>query len=131
MEEYLDQGKDGVFDTIAEKRWATPQVAGTKILIGDYGKIFGTEGGGCGKTEVWQEARKTLKTKEAVIVHYALNSNEVENDGMICVGNIDVFLEPFFKKYRDLDRNISHFQKKWKKAVNTTHFEDGYSAKTI
>jgi xanthine dehydrogenase accessory factor len=131
LEEYLNQGKNGVLATIVKKRGATPQVAGAKIFIDDDGKIFGTVGGGCVEAEVWQEARKTLKTKEAAIVHYALNSKEVENDDMICGGNIDVFLEPVFEKYRDLYRNISYFQKKGKRAVNITHFGEAVFSKTL
>jgi len=131
LEEYLNKGKNGVLATIVEKRGATPQVAGAKIFIGEDGKIFGTIGGGCLEAEVWQEARKTLKTKQAAIEHYALNGKDVENEGMICGGDIDVFLEPVVEKYRDLYRNISYFQKKGKRAVSVTHFGEGVFYKTL
>jgi xanthine dehydrogenase accessory factor len=128
---YLDQGKCGVLATVVKKTGATPQVAGAKIFIGEDGKIFGTVGGGCVEAEVWQEAKKTLKTKEARILHYALNGNDVENEGMICGGNIDVFLEPVFEKYCDVYSKIMHFQKRGKRAMSITRFGNGDFSKTL
>ncbi len=127
IEEYLDRGESGVLATIVKKTGATPQVAGAKIFIGEDGKIFGTVGGGCVEAEIWQEARKALKTKKADVFHYALNGRDVENEGMICGGNIDIFLEPVLEKYREIYRNINDFQKQGKRAVCITRFEGEFS----
>ena len=35
------------------------------MFVGEDGTLFGTIGGGCMEAEVWQEARKVMKTKEA------------------------------------------------------------------
>jgi len=131
VENYLDQGKCGVLATIVKKTGATPQVAGAKIFIGEDGKIFGTVGGGCVEAEVWQEARKILKTKEARILHYTLNGKDVENEGMICGGNIDVFLEPVSEKYRDVYSKIMHFQRRGKRALSITRFGSGDFSKSL
>lgn len=131
IDEYLDRGESGVLATIVKRTGATPQVAGAKMFIGADGKIFGTVGGGCVEAEIWQNSRKVLKTKEAGIVRYALDGKGVEDDGMICGGNIDVFLEPVDEKYRDLYRHIAHSRKEGKRALTITSFGAHKFSKTL
>jgi xanthine dehydrogenase accessory factor len=131
IDEYLDRGETGVLATIVKRTGATPQVAGAKMFIGADGKIFGTVGGGCVEAEIWQNSRKVLKTKEAGIVRYALDGKGVEDDGMICGGNIDVFLEPVDEKYRDLYGHIAQSRKEGKKALTITSFGAHEFSKTL
>jgi xanthine dehydrogenase accessory factor len=131
IDEYLDRGETGVLATIVKRTGATPQVAGAKMFIGADGKIFGTVGGGCVEAEIWQNSRNVLKTKEAGIVRYALDGKGVEDDGMICGGNIDVFLEPIHEKYRDLYRQIAQSRKEGKRALTITSFGAHEFSKTF
>jgi xanthine dehydrogenase accessory factor len=131
IDEYLDRGESGVLATIVKRTGATPQVTGAKMFIGADGKIFGTVGGGCVEAEIWQNSRKVLKTKEAGIARYALDGKGVEDDGMICGGNIDVFLEPVDEKYRDLYRQIAQSRKEGKRAFTITSFGAHGFSKTL
>ena len=131
IDEYLDRGETGVLATIVKRTGATPQVAGAKMFIGADGKIFGTVGGGCVEAEIWQNSRNVLKTREAGIVRYALDGKGVEDDGMICGGNIDVFLEPVDEKYRDLYRHIAQSRKEGKRALTITSFGAHEFSKTL
>ena len=95
IKEYLEKGMTGTVATIADKLGAAPREEGAKMFVGEDGRFFGTIGGGCMEAEVWQEARKVMKTKEAKFVQYRMNSKEVEDGGMVCGGNVDIFWSPF------------------------------------
>ncbi len=129
--EYLKEGKTGTIATIADKLGAAPREEGAKMFVGEDGRFFGTIGGGCMEAEVWQEARKVMKTKEAKIVHYRMDGREVEDGGMICGGNVDIFLEPLFERHKELFDAIQGLEKRGKKAIVITQFGENRFSKSL
>ena len=96
----LDQGKRGVLATIVRRVGATPRDAGAKIFIEEGGKLFGTIGGGCVEAEAWQEAQTVLQSDKPTLLHYAMNGRQVEDEGMICGGSIDILMEPVLARHK-------------------------------
>ena len=94
MQDYLSRGKGGALATIIKKMGAAPREAGAKMFIGDDGRFFGTVGGGCVEAEVWQAAKDVARTGKVKLLHYRMDGRLVEDEGMICGGNVDIFLEP-------------------------------------
>ncbi len=131
IREYLEQGKTGTIATIADKLGAAPREEGAKMFVGEDGRFFGTVGGGCMEAEVWQEARKVMKTKEAKFVHYRMNGKEVEDGGMICGGNVDVFLEPLFERHKGLFEAVQNLEKRGRRAILVTRFGKDYFLKSL
>jgi xanthine dehydrogenase accessory factor len=129
--EYLKQGKTGTIATIADKLGAAPREEGAKMFVGEDGKFFGTIGGGCMEAEVWQEARKVMKTKEAKFVYYRMNGREVEDGGMICGGNVDVFLEPLYERHKELFEAAHALENRGKKAIMITRFGKDHFSKSL
>lgn len=64
------------------------------MLVLMQGQIKGTVGGGCGEAEVWQEAR-ALATRGGTTsqVHVDLTEGPESENGKVCGGRFDVFLE--------------------------------------
>ena len=110
--DYLAQGKRGALATIVSRVGATPRDAGAKVFIGEDGKIYGTIGGGCMEAEVWQHAKAVIDNGEVKSLRYSLNGRTVEDEGMICGGTAEIFLEPVTAKqkevYDTLMQCISH-----------------------
>ncbi|MDR2018259.1 MAG: XdhC family protein [Syntrophobacterales bacterium] len=131
IKEYLAKGMTGAVATIAYKLGAAPRGEGAKMFVGEDGKFFGTVGGGCLEAEVWQEAGKVVKTGEARFVRYRMNEEEIENDGMICGGNVDIFLEPLLERHRDLYDVVSNLEKKGRRALIVTRFGKDYFSKSL
>ncbi len=131
IDDYLDKGAGGALATIVKKLGAAPREEGAKMFVGSDGKFFGTIGGGCTEAEVWQEARKVIKSGTAKLLHYTMNGKQLEDDGMICGGNVDIFVEPVAEKYRDLYRAIPDLERQGKGAVVITSFSDGAFSKSI
>jgi xanthine dehydrogenase accessory factor len=130
-EEYLKEGTGGVIATIVRKVGATPRQAGAKIFIGGDGKIFGTIGGGCVEAEVWQESRRIINTERVKLLHFAMNGSAVEDEGMICGGSIDLFLEPILQKHAHIYRAIGDSAAKGDPAVMITTFSSNGFTKSL
>ncbi len=100
--DYLAHGKRGALATIISRVGATPRDAGAKVFIGEDGKIYGTIGGGCMEAEVWQHAKTVIANGEAKNLRYSLNGRTVEDEGMICGGTAEIFLEPVTVKQKEV-----------------------------
>ncbi len=131
IEQYLKKGTGGTLATIVNRVGATPQCAGAKIFIGEDGRIFGTIGGGCLEAEVWQEARRIASTHEIKLLHYAMNGSQVEDDGMICGGSVDVLLEPVLERYHDVYEATKACTEGGGQAIVVTTFRNGSFRKTL
>jgi xanthine dehydrogenase accessory factor len=102
---YLEQDKPGILATIIGRSGSTPQGIGAKVFIDDKGRIYGTIGGGCVEAEVLQEARK-MNADETKVIHYVMNNTDVADQGMVCGGNVDIFLEPVKPLHKELYKEL-------------------------
>jgi xanthine dehydrogenase accessory factor len=90
----LERGEDAALVTIIGSRGSTPQRVGAKMLVFADGRTVGTIGGGCYENDAFWKAREVLTTRRARVVHYDLNDDFAEESGLICGGQMDVFIEP-------------------------------------
>ncbi len=131
IEEYLSRGKGGALATIVRKMGAAPREEGAKMFIGDDGSFFGTIGGGCVEAEVWQAAKAVAKTGKVRLLSYRMDGRVVEDEGMICGGNVDIFLEPVFERYKDLYSKARALEKGGKDAFIITRYSDDSFQKSL
>ena len=131
VEDYLSRGKGGALATIIKKMGAAPREAGAKMFIGDDGRFFGTVGGGCVEAEVWQAAKDVARTGKVKLLHYRLDGRIVEDEGMICGGNVDIFLEPVLGRYKNVYAEARDLEKKGKDAVIITRFSESSFSKSL
>ena len=131
IDEYLERGSGGALATIVKKLGAAPREEGAKMFVGSDGKFYGTVGGGCTEAEVWQEARKVIKTGAAKLLHYTMDGKQLEEDGMICGGNVDIFVEPVADKYRTLYRAIPQLERQGVGALLITRFSEREFSKSL
>jgi len=92
--EALKNGEDVVLVTIVAANGSTPQRVGAKMLVYADGRVVGTIGGGCYENEALWKARETLKTRKACTVRYELADDFAAESGLICGGQMEVFIEP-------------------------------------
>jgi xanthine dehydrogenase accessory factor len=90
----LDDGEMAALVTIVAAHGSTPQRVGAKMLVFPDGRTVGTIGGGCYENDAFWKAREALKTRRARLVHYELSDDLAEESGLICGGQMDVFIEP-------------------------------------
>ena len=80
--------------TIVRRVGSTPRKDCAKMLVREDGSSLGSVGGGCVEGEIWQKAREVMETGRPQLVSFELNSRDAENEGLICGGTVDVFVEP-------------------------------------
>ena len=95
LNEAGDRGERVVVATVAHTRGSTPQRRGAKMLFFPNGEVAGTVGGGCIEAEVWAGAREAMRTGKSELRHYSLTADEASEEGMVCGGTIDIFIEVF------------------------------------
>lgn len=99
--EYLtgvkEPGQPKVLATIIARRGSAPRSIGTKMLVLGDGRIIGTIGGGCMESEVQHQCLRLLReeNEKSRIVCADMTVSQAEDEGMVCGGTIDVFLEKF------------------------------------
>jgi xanthine dehydrogenase accessory factor len=90
----LSRGEEVALVTIVSANGSTPQRVGAKMLVYGDGRVVGTIGGGCYENEALWKAREVLKTRKACTVRYELADDFAEESGLICGGQMEVFIEP-------------------------------------
>ncbi len=106
--EVLRKKEKCVLATLISRVGSAPRAVGAKYLIKEDGTSLGSIGGGCVEAEVWQEAQKVTEKQEGRILHFELTSEQLAEGGLVCGGNIDIFLEPlredFLRIYQEAMR---------------------------
>jgi xanthine dehydrogenase accessory factor len=98
--------------TLITRVGSAPRGVGAKYLIKEDGSSFGSIGGGCVEAEVWQGAREVMRKKEGEILHFNLTAEQLAEGGLICGGNIDIFVEPLQEEFIPIYREVMKMQQK-------------------
>ncbi len=90
-----EEGRDAVLCTIVRRRGSAPREVGTKMIVRTDGQMIGTIGGGCMEAAVRTRALHMLRSGETQpqICNVNMTAADAEDEGMVCGGNIDVWLE--------------------------------------
>ena len=92
--EALDRGEEVAMVTIVAAQGSTPQRVGAKMIVFPDGRIVGTIGGGCYENDALGKAREALQTRKPRLVKYDLTDDFAEESGLICGGQMTVYIEP-------------------------------------
>ena len=90
----LDRGEDAALVTIVSAQGSTPQRVGAKMLVFPDGRIVGTIGGGCYENDAFWKAKEALQSRKPQLVKYELTDDFAHESGLICGGNMQVYIEP-------------------------------------
>jgi xanthine dehydrogenase accessory factor len=89
-----EAGQEAALVTIVAATGSTPREEGAKMLVKADGSIAGTIGGGSLEAQVIEEAVKVIKLGKPKRIHFTLSDKEASEVGMICGGDMEVFIEP-------------------------------------
>ena len=90
----LAQGDSVALVTVVRAQGSTPQRAGAKMLVWADGRTIGTIGGGCYENDAFWKARESLASGKPLLLHYELNDDFAQENGLICGGRMDVHVDP-------------------------------------
>jgi xanthine dehydrogenase accessory factor len=87
-------GQKCAIATIVQVRGSIPSYESAKLLVREDGTMIGTIGGGCVEAEVWNAAREVMETEKPRHLSFNLGQDAAYDNGLICGGQLDVFVEP-------------------------------------
>ncbi|MCX8118964.1 MAG: XdhC family protein [Desulfobacterota bacterium] len=102
----LESGDPLGLATLIRRIGSAPREPGAKYLVRKDGTALGSIGGGCVEAEVWQETMRAIERQERKVLHFNLTSEQLAAGGLICGGNIEVFVEPLLAEYLPLYKKV-------------------------
>jgi len=94
LAEALEKGEEVALVTIVSSTGSTPQRVGAKMLVYSDGRTVGTIGGGCYENEAFWKAREAIQSRKPLNMSFELNDDFAQESGLVCGGQMDVFIEP-------------------------------------
>jgi xanthine dehydrogenase accessory factor len=89
-----ESGAPAALVTVIATEGSTPQKAGAKMVVYPDGRIVGTIGGGCVEAEMTWRARQSIEARKPQVASYDLTPDQAGEDGLVCGGRMQVFIEP-------------------------------------
>ena len=115
-------GQKCALATIVEVRGSIPSYESAKLLVREDGSLVGTIGGGCVEAEVWNAAREVIATEKPKRLTFNLGQDAAYDNGLICGGQLDVFVEPVLPIPQAFIFGAGHISKSLSKAANLAGF---------
>jgi len=96
VDELLGSGKRMVLAVIIRRAGSAPRSVGSQCIILEDGSLLGTIGGGLLEHRVLERARDVFRKGESAVLPLYLSGKDVAASGMICGGNVEVYLDPLY-----------------------------------
>jgi len=115
-------GQKCALATIVEVRGSIPSYESAKLLVREDGSMAGTIGGGCVEAEVWNAAREVMETEKPKHLTFSLGQDAAYDNGLICGGQLQVFVEPVLPIPHAYIFGAGHISKSLSKAATLAGF---------
>jgi xanthine dehydrogenase accessory factor len=87
-------GQRGALATIVHTNGSIPSFESSRMLVREDGTTSGTIGGGCVEADVWAAAKEVMVKEVPRKMVFHLNNEATYDNGLICGGTVEVFVEP-------------------------------------
>jgi xanthine dehydrogenase accessory factor len=115
-------GQKCALATIVQVRGSIPSYESAKLLVREDGSIVGTVGGGCVEAEVWTAAREVIETERPKHLTFNLGQDAAYDNGLICGGQLNIFIEPVIPQPRAIIFGAGHISKGLSKVITLAGF---------
>jgi xanthine dehydrogenase accessory factor len=118
--EALEKKEKVALATLITRVGSAPRAVGAKYLIKADRTSVGSIGGGCVEAEVWQKAQKVMEKERGEILHFELTAEQLAEGGLICGGEIHIFLEPLREDFLNIYQEAARIRQKGGSAILAT-----------
>jgi xanthine dehydrogenase accessory factor len=115
-------GQKCALATIVQVNGSIPSYESAKMLVRADGSIFGTVGGGCVEAEVWNAAREVMDSEHPRHLNFSLGQDAAYDNGLICGGQLNIFVEPILPQPRAYIFGAGHVSKSLSKVAAMAGF---------
>jgi len=116
-------GQKSALATIVQVNGSIPSFESAKMLVREDGTFVGTIGGGCVEADVWNAAREVIETEKPKHLTFSLGQDAAYDNGLICGGQLNVFVEPVIPQPRAFLFGAGHVSKSLSKVARIAGFE--------
>lgn len=117
-----ESGQKCALATIVQVNGSIPSYESAKLLVREDGSMLGTIGGGCVEAEVWNAAREVIQTERPKHLNFSLGQEAAYDEGLICGGQLNVFVEPIVPQPRAVIFGAGHVSKSLSKVLDLAGF---------
>ena len=118
-------GQKCALATIVQVNGSIPSYESAKLLVREDGSMAGTIGGGCVEAEVWNAAREVMETEKPRHMNFSLGQDAAYDNGLICGGQLNVFIEPVLPQPMAYIFGAGHISKSLCKIASMAGFATG------
>ncbi len=115
-------GQKCALATIVGVRGSIPSYQNAKLLVREDGSMAGTIGGGCVEADVWNAAREVMQTGKPKRLEFNLGQDAAYDNGLICGGQLEVYVEPVLPVPRAFIFGAGHISKSLSKVLALAGF---------
>jgi xanthine dehydrogenase accessory factor len=115
-------GQKCALATIVQVNGSIPSYESAKLLVREDGSMLGTIGGGCVEAEVWNAARDVMQNERPRHMNFSLGQDAAYDNGLICGGQLSVFIEPVVPQPRLYVFGAGHISKSISKIATLAGF---------
>ena len=115
-------GRKCALATIVNARGSVPSYESAKMLVREDGSIAGTIGGGCVEAQVLTAAREVIETGKPKNLSFNLSQDAAHESGLICGGELEVFVEPVLPQPVAVIFGAGHISKSLSKIASMAGF---------
>lgn len=115
-------GQKCAIATIVQVNGSIPSYQSAKLLVREDGSMVGTIGGGCVEAEVWNAAREVMETEKPRHLTFSLGQDAAYDNGLICGGQLNVFVEPVLPQPFAYIFGAGHISKSLSKVASLAGF---------
>jgi xanthine dehydrogenase accessory factor len=115
-------GQKCALATIVQVNGSIPSFESAKLLVREDGSMIGTIGGGCVEAEVWAAAREVIETEKPRHLNFSLGQDAAYDNGLICGGQLNVFVEPVIPQPSAFIFGAGHISKSLSKVATLAGF---------
>ncbi|MBM3744227.1 MAG: xanthine dehydrogenase [Acidobacteria bacterium] len=108
--------------TIVEAHGSIPSYESAKLLVREDGSTLGTVGGGCIEAEVFNTAREVMHSGKPRRLSFDLAREVAFDNGLVCGGQLEVFVEPVIPPPRAFIFGAGHISKSLSKVAAVAGF---------
>jgi xanthine dehydrogenase accessory factor len=111
--------------TIVHTDGSIPSYESSRMLVREDGSTAGTIGGGCVEADVWSAAKEVMQKESPRKLVFHLNNEASYDNGLICGGTVEVFVEPILPQPVVYLFGAGHVSTAVAKAANAAGFGVG------
>jgi xanthine dehydrogenase accessory factor len=115
-------GQKCALATIVQVNGSIPSYQSAKLLVREDGSMVGTIGGGCVEAEVWNGAREVIESEAPRQMNFSLGQEAAYDNGLICGGQLSVYVEPIIPQPRAFIFGAGHISKSLSKVAELAGF---------